>query len=194
MKKILLTITFMLFGLIPAFADTMVVQAQSEISTTKPDEIVKVQVLRDCTLNGTELKIGYVLCGKIIVTDAKRLKRNATFTFYPLNYTDLEGNTVRFSKLYYGKFSAQFELDAKKLAESAVLGVANHFFDGVKTGFYAVKGAVQNEQGNRLKSSATSVYEHSPLSYIEKGGDLNIPKETVFGLKFKECENAPKEN
>ena len=193
MKKFLLTITFLIFGLIPAFADTMVVQAQSEISTTRPDEIVKVQVLRDCTLNGTELKIGYVLEGKIIVTDAKRLKRDATFTFYPLNYTDLAGNTVRFTELYYGKFSAQFELDAKKLAESAVLGVANHFFEGAKAGFYAVKGAVENQEGNRLKSSATSVYKHSPLSYFEKGGDINLAKETVFGLKFKECENAPKE-
>lgn len=193
MKKILLTITLLFFGLIPAFADTMVVQAQSEISTTRPDEIVKVQVLRDCSLNGTELKIGYVLTGKIIITDAKRLKRNATFSFYPINYTDLNGNTVRFTELYYGKFSAKFEIDPKKLAESAVLGVANHFFEGVRTGFYAVKGAVENEQGNRLKSSATSVYEHSPLSYIEKGGDLNLAKDTVFGLKFDECKNAPKE-
>ena len=52
-------------------------------------------------------------------------------------------------------------------------------------GYYAVEGAVKNESDNRFKSSVQSVYEHSPLSYVEKGQDIEINVHDVFGLKFK---------
>lgn len=191
MKKLLLTILFSVLTIIPAFADTMVVQALTDISTTRPNQDVKVRVMRDCFLDGISLKIGYVLEGKIIVTDPKRMKRNATFTFYPINYIDNEGRTIHIPELYYGKFSPKFELDPKGLAESAVLSVANHFVKGISSGFYAVQGAVQNKKGNPFTSAVSNVYEHSFLSYVEKGEPLEIIKETMFGLKFDECENCP---
>lgn len=184
----------MMFGITPAIADTMVVESLDEITTAKPDMVVRVQVMRDCTLDSVPLKIGYILEGKMIITDPKRLKRDATFSFYPISYTDLEGNTKRFSTLYYGKFSAKFEIDAKGLAESAAASVADHFIKGISMGYYAVKGAVDNNGQNRFSSAVHNVYEHSFLSYIEKGGDLTVPKSTVFGLKFPECKNAPKKD
>lgn len=194
MKKIFLAAAFMIIGLVPAFADTMVVGAVTEIHTDKPDEVVKVKVLRDCTLDDVSLKIGYILEGKIIVKEPKRLKRNASFTFYPLSYTDLDDTVVRFPNLYYGKFTEDFELDAKKLAESAVTSVANHFIKGISFGYYAIKGAVQNQNGNRFVSCVNSIYQNSPLSYVEKGCDLEILENYVFGLKFSECKNEPLEN
>lgn len=51
-------------------------------------------------------------------------------------------------------------------------------------GVAAVKGAVQNEEENRIKSSAVSVYEASPFSYVEKGEDLDIKFSQSFYLKF----------
>lgn len=191
MKKILFIIAFLLFAIVPAFADTMVVQALTDISTTKPNQDIKVVVMRDCFLDDISLKIGYILEGKIIVTDPKRLKRDATFTFYPINYIDNEGRINHIPVLYYGKFSPKFEIDAKSLTESAATFVANHFVKGISFGYYAVKGAVENKDGNRFVSTVDAMYQHSPLSYIEKGGSLEIVKETVFGLKFKECENCP---
>ena len=191
MKKILLIATFLLFAIVPAFADTMVVGAMTDIHTKCPNAVVRVKVLRDCFLDGVSLRIGYVLEGKIYVKEPKRLKRNASFTFSPISYTDLEGNTTKFTDEYSGKFTEEFQLDVKSLAESAITSVANHFIKGISFGYYAVKGAVENKDGNRFVSCADAIYQHSPLSYIEKGYDLEILKESVFGLKFAECENCP---
>ena len=56
-------------------------------------------------------------------------------------------------------------------------------------GYNAVEGAVKNEQDNRFKSSVTSVYENSPVSYVEKGNEIEISKNQVFLLNFKiKCE------
>ena len=47
-----------------------------------------------------------------------------------------------------------------------------------------VEGAIKNEQDNIAKSAAISVYESSPLSYVEKGKDLEIKKGDVFKINF----------
>jgi hypothetical protein len=194
MKRLLIIFCLLFISVSPVLADTMVVQAKTTISTDYPNEDVVVEVVRDCTLENIVLKTGYILEGKMIVTDPKRLKRDATFTFYPLCYKDLEGNIHRFTTLYYGKFSPKFELDIKGLAQTAAFGVADHFFKGISMGFYAVQGAVQNKDGNRVTSTVSNVYEHSILSYISKGGAVELPKESIFGLKFKECKNSPLPN
>lgn len=175
----------------PAVAEVMAVEAVTEISTEKPEAMIQVKVIRDCSLGGTELKIGYILDGKILnVTDPKRLKQNASFTFYPMTYTKPDGSKSRFTKVYVGTYSPKFEIDAGKLAKSAALTVGNHFVKGMSTGFYAVVGAVENDKGNRLKSAAHNVYENSVLSYTEKGEQLDIKPATQFGLKFEECINV----
>ena len=194
MKKAILSIFVLLLSITPAIADTMAVQAVTTISTETPENIIKVRVMRDCKLDNVELKIGYILEGKMLsVTDPKRLKRDASFTFFPMSYTDLNGNTTHISTLYVGTFSPKFEIDAKQLAKNTALSVGNHFISGLSMGYRAVEGAVTNNQGNALKSAANNVYEHSFVSYVEKGEQINIKPETCFGLKFKECENAPKE-
>lgn len=195
MKKLIILLALSLFCITPALADTMAVQAVTTIDTTTPDKIIKVRVLRDCKLADISLKIGYTLEGKMLsVTEPKRLKKDASFTFFPMNYTDLNGNTKHIPTLYVGTFSPKFEIDKKQLAKSAALTVGNHFVNGLSMGYRAVEGAITNEEGNVLKSAASNVYEHSFVSYVEKGEDLNIKPDTCFGLKFKECENAPKED
>ena len=66
--------------------------------------------------------------------------------------------------------------------------------DKVISGFFGsgvalVQGAVKNEQGNRAKSAAVSVYENSPLSYINKGKELEIQKGQVFVMSFKQIKD-----
>lgn len=179
----------------PAFAEVMAVEALTEISTQKPEQHIQVKVIRDCSLGGVELKDGYILNGKILnVTDPKRLKQNASFTFYPMTYTDMNGKESRFSKVYVGTYSPKFEIDAGKVAKSAVLTAGNRAVKGLKTGYYAVEGAVKNEEGNRIKSAAHNVYDNSILSYAEKGEQLDIKPETKFGLKFDECINIRKDD
>ena len=65
------------------------------------------------------------------------------------------------------------------------LSVGNHFVKGISLGYHAVEGAVKNEEGNRFKSSAVSVYESTPFSYVEKGEEIVIPKNNIFILNFK---------
>ena len=190
MKKLILSI-LLIFLSLPAFAETMAVQAITPISTDTPDKLIRVKVIRDCMLADIPLKIGYVLEGKMMsVTDPKRLKQDASFTFAPFTYYDLNGNGIHIPKLYIGTYSAKFEINPAKVAKSAALTVGNHFVKGISAGFYAIEGAVQNEEGNRAKSAIHNVYENSPLSYIEKGGALHIETSKCFGLKFEECINA----
>ena len=77
-------------------------------------------------------------------------------------------------------------IDKGGLAKNAALGVGSFFVKGLSVGVAAVSGAVKNEEGNRVKSSAVSAYESSPLSLVEKGEDLNIEENMHFFLKFKE--------
>ena len=195
MKKYIMLLLFMLTVSIPVCAETMAVQAMSNISTQNPQDVIKVKVIRDCKLGNIELKIGYILEGKMLtVKQPKRLKRDASFTFYPISYKDIDGCENRFTKVYVGEYSSKFEINPAKVAKSAVLGVGNHFVKGISAGYYAVEGAVRNEDGNRLESAVHNVYENSPLSYVEKGEQLNIKQNTCFGLKFNACINEPIEN
>lgn len=195
MKKYILLMAFLILSIMPTFAETMAVQAMTEISTTQPNKIIKVKVIRDCTLANIPLKIGYTLDGKILnVTDPKRLKRDAGFTFYPMNYYDLTGKKTHIPVLYVGTFTPNFEIDKVALAKSAVLTVGNHFIKGISMGYYAVEGAIKNKDGDAVSSAVNNVYENSIFSYVEKGEQLEIKPSTCFGLKFEECKNEPKED
>ena len=194
MKRILFYLYITFFFMLPACADIMAVQAVTAISTERPDEIVKVKVLKDCTLADIPLRSGYIIEGKIFcVTEPKRLKRNAGFTFFPMNYIDSDGNKIHIPSLYIGTFKPKFNPDKGDLALGAALNAGNKLlFQGLSTGFYAVQGAVQNKEGNFMVSAVSNVYEHSIFSYIEKGTQIEILPDMCFGLKFSECENISK--
>ena len=55
----------------------------------------------------------------------------------------------------------------------------------VGLGVALVEGTVKNEQGNRAKSAVVSVYESTPLSYANKGDELEFKKGDVFIMNFK---------
>ena len=48
-----------------------------------------------------------------------------------------------------------------------------------------VEGAIKNERGNRAKSAAISAYESTPLSYANKGKELEFKKGQVIIMNFK---------
>ena len=55
MKKIFILFSFIVLSITPTFAETMAVQAVTEISTTKPNEIIKVKVIR-CEIDNAKTK------------------------------------------------------------------------------------------------------------------------------------------
>lgn len=190
MKKFLFKVGLIVFlcGFIsPVFADRLHVQAMSDFSTFKPVNTITFKALNGIELS-PDVKIwgGYVVNARIHeVIPPKRLKRNATFRIVPVSYTDNEGRTFRINEEFVGKFSPKFDLDKGQLAKSAALTVGDYFVKGISLGYHAVEGAVKNEEGNRAKSSAVSVYKNSPLSYVENGQEVEIKKDDLFSFTFK---------
>lgn len=168
-----------------AFAKTIEVQALNDFSTSNPPASLSIKLLEPIELdNNITLMTGSEVSGKITdVVSPKRLKRNAKFSFNPVYYT-YDGNTAMLNTKVKAKYAQP--KDKGHIAKKAAVSVGNFFFKGLSMGVAAVEGAINNTQENRLKSSAEAVYESSPISYVEKGKDIEIKKMDVFYLNFPE--------
>ena len=168
-------------------AEVLQVESLTKFSTAEYPSEVRVKALNDIDLApDINIKEGYTLTGKLVdVASPKRLKRDAKFSFMPMYYVDNNGKTTMIKEPFEGRYTKDIEIDKGQLAKSAALGVGSYFVQGLSVGYYAVEGAVKNESDNRFKSSVKSIYKHSPLSYVEKGQDIEINVHDVFGLKFK---------
>lgn len=186
MKKILYLLV-LIFGLLcqPVLAKTVAVEALNDFSTEKPSARMSIRILEDLAIDDNVVfSEGTVVDGKVVdVTDPKRLKRDATFTFVPLSYVDKNGKTIDVKGYYPAKYTTK--ISKGELAKNVGLGVGNFFVKGLSLGYSAVEGAVKNEKDNRFKSSVTEVYKDSPFSYVEKGTELVIEKNQMFYLNFK---------
>ena len=169
----------------PAFAKTIPVQSLDDFSTENPPHTLRVKILEGIVLDENLMfENGYIVEGQIVdVKDPKRLKRNATFSFVPISFTDENGKITYIKGYYPAKYTTK--INKGQLAKSAALGVGNFFVKGLSMGYSAVEGAVKNEKDNRFKSSVNAVYEDSPFSYVEKGGEIVIQKDQNFFLNFK---------
>lgn len=188
MKKILVLFTFLFIAVMPVSAATIKVKALSDFTTENPSDTLTVQAVSDLNLDNEILIFeGYTLKGDIVdVVSPKRLKRDATFSFILKEYTDLNGDIHKLNQenqIVKGKFTTKFNY--LSVAKSAALSVGNYFVKGLSMGYAAIEGAIKNEEDNRLKSSAVSLYESTPISYVEKGQDIVIAKDQVFMLNFK---------
>lgn len=186
MKKNLYLLV-LIFGLLcqPVLAKTVAVEALNDFSTENPSARMSIKILEDLAIDDNVVfSEGTVVDGKVVdVTDPKRLKRDATFTFVPLSYVNKNGKTIDVKGYYPAKYTTK--ISKGELAKNVGLGVGNFFVKGLSLGYSAVEGAVKNEKDNRFKSSVTEVYKDSPFSYVEKGAELVIEKNQMFYLNFK---------
>ena len=168
----------------PAYAQTIEVKALEDISTANPSKTTSVQLLEPVEIKKDKfVGEGAILNGNLIdVVSPKRLKRDADFTFEPKSYTDSEGKTRKIKANIKASYTEP--IDKKQVAKKTVTTAGNFFVQGFSMGVAAVEGAVKNQDGNRFKSSVSSVYEASPLSYAKKGEDIEIKAGQVFFLKF----------
>lgn len=167
-----------------AYSQTVEVESLSNFSTYNPPSSITVKLVEPLELlPSLMLDAGVYLSGTLVdVVSPKRLKRDASFSFKPETYTTVDGEIHNLDIDVIASYTVP--LDKGQLAKNAALGVGNFFVKGLSMGVAAVKGAVQNEEENRIKSSAVSVYEASPFSYVEKGEDLDIKFSQSFYLKF----------
>lgn len=173
----------------PVFAKNIKVEAMSNFSTENPPSVWSVKIVEGFTTNGGyPVYAGSVIKGRVEnVKDPKRLKRNATFTFIPTDYFDYNSQKwFTIEQDIEAKYSFLSDVDAKSVAKTGVVAVGNKLLDGFfGPGVALIEGAVKNEQGNRAKSAAVSVYESTPLSYANKGKQLVIPQGHIFVMNFK---------
>lgn len=170
-----------------AYAKTVEVISYSTFSTANPPPSIKVELLDELEISaGTVIPAGAEIEGKLVdVISPKRLKRDATFSFQPEWYS-INGTKHTLNGSAKAKYTTT--LDKADLAKKTVLSVGNHFVKGLSAGVTAIEGAIENEEGNRIKSGAKSLYEASPLSYKDKGNDIKITENQVFYLKFPDID------
>ena len=184
-KKLFLSFLVLISGIFfGVYAETVEVEALEAFSTANPPSAINVKLLNELELNNNLIIApGTELSGLLVdVVSPKRLKRNATFSFKLQWYVDENGE----KHIVHDDVTASYTttLDTAQLAKKAVLGVGDHFVKGLSMGVAAVEGAVENNEGNRLKSGAKSLYKASPISYVGKGQDIQINKSDIFYLKF----------
>lgn len=172
-----------------AYAQTIEVYSLNKFSTDNPPKSISIKLLEPLEISKSEVyKAGVIMKGDLFdVVSPKRLKRDADFSFKPVSYIDLDGKTYQITSNITASYTEP--IDKGQVAKNAALGVGNFFVKGLSMGVAAVSGAVKNEEGNRVKSSAVSVYEASPFSYVEKGEDINISINQSFFLKFKDIDS-----
>lgn len=181
-----------------AYGQTIEVVSQDTFSTVSPPEEISVKLLEPLVLSEKHVyAAGTVMKGKLTdVISPKRLKRDAGFSFEPTVYFDSDGNQQDIKPKLKASYTTP--IDKGELAKDVTLGVGSYFVKGLSMGIAAVSGAIKNEDNNRIKSSASAVYEASPISYIKKGEDIYIQKDEHFFLKFRsskdEHKNSKKES
>ena len=188
MRNLFLAVSLSVILSVPAFALNVEVESLSDFSTDNPPSTYSVKVVEPVYSKKGTIQSGSIIEGKITTKDAQRLKQDATFNFIPIYLITPEGKVYKAKRDYIGKYKK--EVDKKKIAKSVVLSAGNFAVKGFSTGVTALEGAVKNEQGNRIKSTAVAVYESSPLSYVQKGQALEIKKGQHFYINFKIDENA----
>ena len=193
MKKIFLLILGFIISVSSVSAKNLRVEAMSDLSTANPPKTWKVKIVDGfIAQDGFVVYAGSVLEGRIeSISEPKRLKRNAAFVFVPTKYYDACDNTCRtVTEKIEGKYSSMTDVTVGSVAKTGAIMLGDKVISGFfGSGVALVQGAVKNEQGNRAKSAAVSVYENSPLSYINKGKELEIQKGQVFVMSFKQMKD-----
>ncbi len=174
-----------------ANAQTVMVSALNEISTAKPTATVSVKLDEPLTITNEQiLNSGVIITGALTdIKRPKRLKRNAKFSIEPKTYTDENGEVCKISKI---KATYKTKPDKKSLAKKAALKAGGLVVKGLTPQVAIIEGAIKNEEGNVVKSSLKSLYKASPLSYVEKGNDIDIKPEQQFYLKFADTTKSKK--
>lgn len=197
MKRFLFILTALLI-INPAFAKNIKVEAMSDFSTANPPKTWQVRVVEGfVTTSGFKVNSGSIIEGRIEdVKSAKRLKRDSSFKFIPEFYYDEQiGSAMQIKKDFIGKYNKLSEVDAKTIAKKGAVTAGNILITPfLGAGVALVEGTVKNEEGNRAKSAAVSVYENTPLSLCNKGHELEFTKGEIFIMNFKvneDEENRP---
>ena len=114
-KNILLILVLSLIICAPARAGVLKAKAVDEISTTAPKEYISVKLVKNFALDDeTKLKKNYILTGKMLnISEPGKWHQNASFTFVPTSYTDLNGDKHTINKEIKAAYRQKMQPDLK---------------------------------------------------------------------------------
>ncbi len=189
-KKTLLYILIFLTSSV--FASTKIqLEALMDFSTSNPSDFFSAKVTNDIAFDEVNLlKDDVINCSLNKTTNPKRAKMDAKIYFNLINYQNEDGEH-EFKEEYIGKYKSEIlkeklkNTTPKKVLKTTAGTIGNHYIPGVSQAISFVDGVVVNEEENRLKSGFKQVYKDSPLSYIEKGEEIEIKKGDIFYLIVK---------
>ena len=188
-KSIILVLLINLLFVVQVEAKNVKVEAMSDFSTANPPDVLELKILNGFTTkSGKVVSDNTIVKGNVInVKDPKRLKGNATFSFEITDYKDpVTNSTLKIDKKIIGKYSSLTDVTPKGVIKTGAIAAGNKIVGAYLGPSVAlVEGAVKNEQGNVVKSAAVSVYESTPLSYVEKGHELEFKAGDIFVMSFK---------
>ena len=172
MKKFLLFGVAVLLGMFSAVqAGVLKGKAIDEISTTAPKDIISITVSRKVSLSDDIiLKKGYVLTGKMTdITSPEKWHHNASFTFIPTSYTDLDGTKHQITKEIKTTYRQKMKPDYKHSEITAGwLMFSPAYIDDTKKIIHGETKEVWDDYANRS----------TPWG---KGTQIDIkPKETIY--------------
>ena len=179
---------------VAVFANIMRMEMVSDFSSENPQNRIQLKLLQDAFVYDNEFFLSNTIinCDVIDVVDPKRLKRSASFSCKPVNYARSGEELKEFKdelNLKFLKILDKKEI-TKSVATTAASSAASYFVPGLGIGVKAVAGAIEAENGERLKAGFHSAYESTPLSYIEKGMDLDlVPGDIILVNISKKTDN-----
>lgn len=192
MKNLFILLCAYIFLPLTVFAETIIGTSLADFSTEKPSKTYAVKLDEGIVIdNYINYPAHTILYGNVSeVINARRGKRKAFFCFVPTHYISPKGEQNIVSKRMEIKVSYHKPFDkessAKKIAESGILVYVNHYIPMFSQGVSFVKGAVikPEEDKNRIVSGLHQIYKDSPLTYIEKGDELDIQAGQEVKLKM----------
>lgn len=184
MKKFLLIVTILLFIINPSFAKATRVEALSDYTSEYPPAMLYFKLFEysESFEDIPEFSIGDIVEAIVIKTkDNKRLKQNATFALKINRLKKEDGRIIQVNNIY-AKYTTK--IDTAEVSKNIALGVGNYFVKGLSIGYKTVEGAFKNEEDDRLKSAGVALYKSTPLSYVEKGNEIDIKVGDIFLLNI----------
>ncbi len=201
-NKIAATVIGLILTVSAAHADIqMKVTAIEEFKTDTPTETLNVKVNKDTALGQYNIHSGDILnCKVLLVTDPKRGKQNANIFVEPVSFIS-GGKTTNINDEFVGKYSKTvlskeeiMKMPKSGFIKKAALTVGSFYVKGLAPGVSLVEGIANDETGEPIRAGLKQVYKDSPLSYIEKGSELDLTVGEEFYLIFRQEEEDDKPN
>lgn len=187
MKKILIFLFIILYFASSVQAKTIKVISLKHFSTEFPSPTFQVQTIQKETITrGFTLEAGTIISGIVLKSESPKLgSRDGYFEFIPTTITS-QGATYNITHATItAKVLGYKPVDPQKLIVNIAQKTANILLKGAITGLDFAQGAIEAQDGQRIKSGTMRAYKNSFLSYIEAGDALDIKRGDLIILKIK---------